>query len=400
MLITAVVFLLILSVLVLIHEAGHYFVAKKLGIKVEEFGFGLPLTRSLFSIKRGETIYSFYPALIGGFVKLYGEDDAGAGRVSVSEHQHVAKNKTDEKRAFYSRSVGQRAAVVVAGVVMNTLLAVVIYSIFMNASGFTTALPLLGDNPPRYIGAAQTFVPKGIAIGKVSPNSPAEKAGLKAPSVLLSLNGKKITSTNELIKIINQNKGREITIEWLELNSKKRFSAKVTPRISAPKNQGAVGILFDYNPLNVVILDYKTPTQKIFAGVSHTANVLLFNIEGLKYLVGQSIREKTFQPIAQNVGGPIAIGATVGKVVGIPNLQARMLELLNLTGILSIMLAFFNVLPIPGLDGGRLFFVLIEGVVGRKIDPKIEGYINSVGMAILIVLVIVVSIKDIFQFLL
>src|SRR5271169_4061890 len=99
MLVTIIVFLLILSVLVLIHEAGHYFVAKKYGIKVEEFGFGFPLTPALWQKKKGETIYSFYPVLIGGFVKLYGEDEAGSGRISVKEQTKAEKE--DEKRAFY-----------------------------------------------------------------------------------------------------------------------------------------------------------------------------------------------------------------------------------------------------------------------------------------------------------
>src|SRR6201988_3343636 len=99
MLVTIIVFLLILSVLVLIHEAGHYFVAKKFGIKVEEFGFGFPLTPPLWQKQKGETIYSFYPVLIGGFVKLYGEDEAGGGKIS-SKEQKVEKE--DEKRAFYT----------------------------------------------------------------------------------------------------------------------------------------------------------------------------------------------------------------------------------------------------------------------------------------------------------
>src|SRR5438046_5411606 len=116
MIVTAIVFLLILSVLVLIHEAGHFFVAKKFGIKVEEFGFGLPLTKAIYSFKRGETVYSIYPALIGGFVKLYGEDEAGSGKVAVSDQSSLHEAK-DVHRAYFSRGIGQRAAVVVAGVV-------------------------------------------------------------------------------------------------------------------------------------------------------------------------------------------------------------------------------------------------------------------------------------------
>src|SRR6266700_2448569 len=101
MLVTIIVFLLILSVLVLIHEAGHYFMAKRFGIKVEEFGFGFPLTPAIWQKKIGETVYSFYPVLIGGFVKLYGEDEAGSGRIAVKKE--TKEQKEDEHRAFYAR---------------------------------------------------------------------------------------------------------------------------------------------------------------------------------------------------------------------------------------------------------------------------------------------------------
>src|SRR5882762_8201588 len=108
MLLTIIVFLLILTVLVLIHEAGHYFMAKKFGIKVEEFGFGFPLTPPLWQKKKGETVYSFYPVLIGGFVKLYGEDEAGGGKVTVSAEKSSAGHKSDEKRAFFAKPLWQR----------------------------------------------------------------------------------------------------------------------------------------------------------------------------------------------------------------------------------------------------------------------------------------------------
>src|SRR3990172_5705628 len=143
MIITILVFLLLLSVLVLIHEAGHFFVAKKFGILVEEFGFGFP--PRMFSFKKGETMYSINWLPIGGFVKLYGEDEAGGGSVKIRNPKSEIR-KQDIKRAFFARSVGQRAAVVVAGVVMNTLLAIIIFYVYMGVSGFRTELPLLKDH--------------------------------------------------------------------------------------------------------------------------------------------------------------------------------------------------------------------------------------------------------------
>ncbi len=395
MFITALVFLLLLSVLVLIHEAGHFFVAKKFGIKVEEFGFGLPLTKALFSVKRGETLYSFYPALIGGFVKLYGEDDAGAGRVKFKVQS--SKFKVAEHRAFFSRSIWQRASVIIAGVVMNLLLAVVIFYAFLGISNFQTVIPLLGENAPHFMGVNQKIIPKGASIGRVAPNSPADKAGVKPPSVLTSINNKKITSNNDLIAIINKNKGKETTIEWFDIRKNKEFSAKITPRVSPPKNEGSVGIAFDFNPYNLAILSYQKPSQMMFSGFSHTYNTFLYNVDGIKTIFKQSVKEKTAEPLSKNVGGPVMIFKIVGDVIKIPDMKEAFLQILNIAGTLSLSLAFFNILPIPGLDGGRLFFIEIEAITRRKLNPKFEAYANAIGMAVLIGLIILVTFKDIFQ---
>ncbi len=145
LIINILVFVLILSVLVIIHELGHFLVAKKLGIKVEEFGFGFP--PKVWGKKVGETEYTLNLLPIGGFVKLYGEDDAGGGRITTTDKKQLTStNKQDIKRAFFARPVWQRALVVVAGVVMNILLAALIYYIFLGLSGFKTELPLLSKH--------------------------------------------------------------------------------------------------------------------------------------------------------------------------------------------------------------------------------------------------------------
>jgi regulator of sigma E protease len=397
MIVTALVFLLILSALVLIHEAGHFFVAKRFGIKVEEFGFGLPLTKALFSVKRGETKYSFYPALIGGFVKLYGEDEAGAGRIKVKDPTSPRLRGASEHRAFYSRSAGQRIAVIIAGVVMNAILAVVIFYAFLAISNFKTFLPLLGENSPKFVGVNQTIIPKGVSIGRVAPKSPAEAAGMKAPAVLLSINGKKITGNDELISSINQNKGKETTFKWLSIAENKEYSAKITPRVNPPKNEGALGIAFDFNPYNLAILNYDTPVQIAFSGFSHTYNTALYNVDGLGGLFNKSVKEKDLKPLGDSVGGPVMIFKIIGQVVSIPDTREVILHALNIAGTLSLSLAFFNILPIPGLDGGRLFFIVVETVSRRKLNPKFEAYANAVGMAVLIGLIILITFKDIGQ---
>lgn len=391
MIITALVFLLILSVLVLIHEAGHYFVAKKFGIKVEEFGFGFPLTPPLWQKKKGETVYSFYPLLIGGFVKLYGEDEAGSGKVA-SKNEAINKKGIDLKRAFFARPVWQRALVVGAGVIMNTLLAIVIYYTFLGMSGFKAELPLLGKH--TFFGANQT-VKTQVIVSEVSPGSPAEHAGIKPFSQIIDINGVKMHDMDTFSRTIKENVGKPLTLTWKEGETGKSSTVTVIPRENPPTGQGALGVAFF--PVNTVTLAYDTPVQKAFSGIVHPTNLMLYNFNVLGQLISVSIKEGDTTPISQGVSGPVGIYSVVGSIVDLPDMKERIVQLLNLAGLLSISLAFFNILPIPALDGGRLFFILAEGLTGKKINPQTEGKIHAIGMALLLLFLLLVTIKDITQ---
>ena len=120
---------------------------------------------------------------------------------------------------------------------------------------------------------------------------------------------------------------------------------------------------------------------------------MVYNFAALGYLINISIKEHNVAPVSEGVSGPVGIGYVVGSIIQIPNVQERIMQLLNLVGLLSISLAFFNVLPIPGLDGGRLFFLIIEALTHKKVDPKIEGYIHAVGMAFLLFILFLVTKK-------
>jgi len=387
MLITLLVFLIILSLLVLIHEAGHFLVAKKFGIKVEEFGYGLP--PRAWGKKIGETLYSINWLPFGGFVKLYGEDEAGSGSVKVPKSQLPTK---DLDRAFFTRPVHQRAAVVVAGVVMNALLAVVIYYIFLGISGFKTEIPLLGDY--KFFGVTQTNTSK-IMITDVQEGSPAEKARVPKGVQVISLNGQQITSAEQFSSLIDVNKGKPVTIVWQKLETGEKDKATLTPRAKPPKGQGALGVRFF--PMEAAVLAYDTPTQKVFSGFTHPTNLMLYQFDILKRIIGISVREKTAEPLGNAVSGPVGIYNVVGTFISIPDFKERMLQLLNLTGLLSLSLAIFNILPIPALDGGRLFFILIEWVTRKKVSPQFEAAAHTVGMAVLLTLILLVTFKDIFQ---
>ena len=229
MIVTILVFLLKLSILVIIHEAGHFFVAKKFGIKVEEFGFGFP--PRIFGIKKGETIYSLNWLPIGGFVKLYGEDDAGAGKIDLGAKKELDK---DLDRAFFSKSAWQRAAVIVAGVIMNALLAAIIFYTFLGISGFKTEMPLLSDY--KFFGVKQTNIQE-VIISEIAKNSPAQKQRLKTPTKVIAVNGEEIKTSEQFIDIVNKNKGHEIEIIWIGLQTNDIIhKTKIIPRLIHPKN--------------------------------------------------------------------------------------------------------------------------------------------------------------------
>lgn len=389
MLLTIIIFLLILSVLVLVHEFGHFLVARKLGIKVEEFGFGLP--PRAFGIKRGETMYSINWLPIGGFVKLYGEDEAGGGKISAGK-KISGTQITDLKRAFFAKPAYQRALVVIAGVLMNALLAAVIFYAFLFISNFKTDLPLLGEHKFFFVNQQNQ---SDIVISAISPESPAEKAGVKPPSKIISVNGEKIGSSEEFVSIINKNKGKEVVLEGQNLSTNKNFTVTMVPRVSPPKDQGALGVAFF--PLTTAVLTYDTPVQKVFSGFIHPANLLVYNFDVLGRLIDVSFRQKSVAPLGEGVSGPVGIYSIVGTIIKIPDIRERVLEGLNLAGLLSISLAFFNILPFPALDGGRLFFILIEMTTRRKVNQEFERYAHTIGMILLLALILIITFHDLFR---
>jgi regulator of sigma E protease len=218
---------------------------------------------------------------------------------------------------------------------------------------------------------------------------------MKPFSLIKSLDGKSVDDYSQFSSLIKAHAGKQLTVVWKdEKNTEHR--AVVIPRVHPPKNQGALGIVF--YPSRFVDLSYDTPMQKIFSGFMHPVNLMAYNFDAMGYLISVSVKEKTVEPVSQGVSGPVGIGVVVGSILQIQNVNERMMQLLNLVGLLSISLAFFNVLPIPGLDGGRLFFIIIEAVTRRKVNAKVEGYFHAVGMVFLIALLLLVSLKDIYQF--
>lgn len=390
MLLTLIVFLIILSLLVLVHELGHFLAAKKFGIKVEEFGFGLP--PRILGVNYKGTIYSINWLPIGGFVKLYGEDEeetsltSDGGRPILSKVEGEAMTPPRwTNRAFFAKPKLVRMAVLLAGVTMNFLLAVVVIS---------------------YIFSQGVFVPtEKVFIREVASGSPAELAGFKVNDEVLVVAGQKITKTEQFVEITKKNVGQEISVEVLRqadnpcAKEQKVLGAYpglkischgenvvvfVTPRASPPKGEGPIGVAISN------LEERKYPWyQAPFLGT-----IEAFKLSGLMVVELEKILVKliTFQPVGEEVAGPLGIAQATGEAV-----KFGWIAVLQLLGLLSLNLAVVNILPFPALDGGRLLFVGIEAITGKKVKPRWERWAHQIGMGILLGLIVLVTINDLLR---
>ncbi len=341
----------------MIHELGHFFVAKKLGIKVEEFGFGFP--PRAFGKKIGETVYSINWLPIGGFVKLYGEDEAGAGRFGVSKLKIVNKS-----RAFYARPAWQKTLVVVAGVFMNFLLSVVIISFLFAFVGVATS----GDK---------------VIVSQVVKGSPADLAGLKPGDEIDYVNSDKISSTNQLIKDTKKYLGKEVNLKINSKGVEKNIS--IIPRANYPKGEGPMGVAVSQN---YSIKKYSLLEAPV-AATTESLRISWLIVSSFGQVIYQLV---TAGGIPKEVAGPVGIAQLTGQFV-----QIGPFAVLSFVSLLSLNLAIINILPIPALDGGRLFFIAIEILTRRKVHPKFESYAHALGMAFLLALVAAITLHDILR---
>lgn len=352
---TILVFIAMLSVLVILHELGHFLTAKKFGIKVEEFGFGLP--PRIFGIKRGETIYSINWLPIGGFVKLYGED--------MEPGEKAPKSMV--ARAFYSRPIWQRAIVLCAGVFMNFVLSVIIVT-FLFTQG--------------------VMVPSGqVRIESISVSSPAEKAGLRIGDIVTEIKAGSddihITQSEELGPAVKKYLGKEITV--VILRNGETLSVVLTPRKDYPAGEGPMGVAIDDH-----VKKYYSITEAPVAGIKESVSRTVEIVKGISQtFVKFFIQRKS---VGDEVAGPLKIGQMTGEVR-----KLGFLPFLDFMGLISLNLAIINILPFPALDGGRFLFVVLEAIFGRKVKPAFERYAHLVGMAILLILILLISVNDVIR---
>lgn len=353
-----VIFIIILALLVMVHEWGHFKAARKFGIRVDEFGFGFP--PKIWGVKKGETEYSVNWIPLGGFVRIFGESREGEG----------------EPDSFISKSIPKRMAVILAGVTMNWILAAALLTV-----GFWYGLPQEVND--ANLGRARDVQ---VIITKVTSESPAEKAGLKIGDAVKSIKAGgeefNIAGIQDVQKVIAGNKGKEITIEILR--GKEMLDLDLTPRVEVPEEEGPVGVALG----NVGIVSsvwYQAPWD----GVRTTAFLTVAFIGAFYGIITDLL---TTGKVALDIAGPIGIGQLTYQFT-----QLGLSYLIQFAAILSINLAILNVLPIPALDGGRFVFLIIEAIKGSPVSERVERAFQSAGVALLILLMVVVTLKDIIR---
>jgi regulator of sigma E protease len=324
--------ILAFSVLVIVHELGHFLLAKLNGVKVEEFSLGMG--PKLFGIKGKETEYLVKAFPVGGYVKMLGEEE-----------------KVSDARSFSSKTPSQKLSIIAAGPIMNFILAIVLFSVIGSIRGF--ALPV---------------------VDSVDQDKPAYTAGIQKGDKIISVNNKKIKTWDDFFTEVYMADGNSLNIKVSRESSIK--SVDVVPVKDAVENRYIVGI----RPL---LLENPTIGQSASYGFTQTNSIIKQTFGVLKTLF-------TGKASAGDFGGPITIIKVSTKAA-----EQGLIPLIAFAAYLSVQLAIFNVIPFPALDGGWIFMLLFEIITRKKIDDNKIGVINYIGFAILMALMVVVVIKDI-----
>lgn len=353
-------FILILAILILAHELGHFIAAKRAGVRVDEFGLGFP--PRLYSKKIGETVYSVNAFPVGGFVKIFGEDPSAE-----------SQRGKDASRSLTHKSKLVQAWVISAGVVFNLLFAWLLLSV-----GFMVGMPYSVDDSVHGSNVQNPV----LTITQVLPKSPAETAGLKGGDAIVALSAGKDSLNNPRVETTQKfiASHDELTLTYKRGGEEK--TTLVRPHDGLVDGRRAIGISMD-----IVGVLKLSPYEAFTLGVTTTLSLTQATVVGLfdffkNMFIGQTD--------LSGVAGPVGLVGVVSDAGAL-----GFMHLISLTALISINLAVINLLPFPALDGGRLFFILIEWIKRSPIKPEIANAANGIGFLLLIALMTFVTFHDV-----
>ncbi len=335
-----------LSILILGHEAGHFLVAKLFNLKIDEFGFGFP--PRIFVRKKGETEYSINALPFGGFVRIAGENDRLSGELEKLE----ALPEEEKKRLFFTQPAWKRALIIAAGVAVNFIIGWLLISLIF------------------VVGT-----PRALVISGIQKDSPASQIGIIQGDII-----KDFTKANEFIAFVDKHRSQEVQITIIR--GGKELSFVATPRMQTSQGEGALG---------VYLAEAGMPRhgffQALFEGLKTSFQIAWLTLGSFYELIKNLFFKASLLP---GVVGPVGI-FFVAQQTG----QIGLIYLIQLIGLISINLTVINLVPFPALDGGRLFMILIEKIKGSPVSRKIEAWANGFGFAFLMVLIALITVRDI-----
>lgn len=372
-----IIFILILSVLVFIHELGHFLAALKFKIKVDEFGIGIP--PRAFAKKVGDVVYSINWLPIGGFVRIKGED--------------FDDFDPKDKSNFINKKPWQKSVVLLAGIFMNLVFAVILFYIVLGMNQFrSNPLILIGDYSFKF-GDVQRL-PNVVLF--IEDNSPAQKSKITFGDRIVRLSYENSMSepatVEELREFLKDKEQKPVNIDVENINTGVKNSYVIAPTYSETTKRPALGV----NLGDSIVINYQKPHQKLFAGFTHSVNVIGYSTHVLGLMISESFRSKDISPVAQGVAGPVGIFGAVKSVVEFGG-DKVIVTILDLMAIFSLSLAVMNLLPIPALDGGRFVFVALEWISGKRPSQRLEAGAHKIGYVFLLGLIILITVKDVWQ---
>lgn len=374
MFLTIIAFIIILGILVLVHELGHFIAARIFKTDVEEFGMGFPpraigtyktkdgqrkwiFGKKLKSEDAPNTIYSLNWFPLGGFVKIKGEDTS----------------QLKEQGTFGSKKLWQRAVILVSGVSMNAIFCILLLSI-----GFGFGIPSVLDD--QVLDQATSVKDIKIQIVSISKDSPAQEVGLQAGDAITAIDGEPVHTTEFLQNYVYSHEGRTIVLEIYRGSSRKIIEA--VPRVlDDSDNHSILGI----GTIKTGIVTYPW-YQSLWHGIKATYNLLIALLIAFGTLIKNII---STGEVAAELAGPVGIAVLTGQVVSM-----GIVYVLQFAALLSLNLAIINILPIPALDGGRVLFLIIEKIKGSAVNQKIEALVHNIGFAVLMILIVLVTYRD------